>query len=144
MRVRSCASHARPGRPISAEAIIFIPSFTFAETQFHPVNARTFLVGLLSHSQETVCKTARECSAHSPILQSIAVRARWWAERRRVLTRWRRARGLGIEDGVVTGTFPKRALRHVMEWSELHQADLAEDWQLAQERKALKRIAPLE
>lgn len=51
---------------------------------------------------------------------------------------------VGIEDGVVKGEFPKRALHHVIEWSELHQDELRRDWQLAQERKPLERIAPLE
>jgi hypothetical protein len=44
----------------------------------------------------------------------------------------------------VTGSFPKRALRLVLEWSELHQAELLENWNLAQQRLPLKPIAPLE
>ena len=51
---------------------------------------------------------------------------------------------VSIADGVVTGKFPKRALRHVLEWYDLHKEELLEDWQLAAERKALKKIAPLE
>ena len=51
---------------------------------------------------------------------------------------------VGILDGVVTGSFPKRALRLVLEWSELHQAELLENWNLAQQRLPLKPIAPLE
>ena len=50
---------------------------------------------------------------------------------------------VGIEDGVVKGEFPKRALRHVMEWSELHETELRANWDLAQERKPLRPIAPL-
>ncbi|BBP00757.1 DUF4160 domain-containing protein [Sulfuriferula nivalis] len=49
-----------------------------------------------------------------------------------------------IQTGVVRGTFPKRALRATLEWLDLHQAELMEDWQLAQTRKPLKPIAPLE
>ncbi len=49
-----------------------------------------------------------------------------------------------IETGVVRGEFPKRALRAVLDWQELHQAELMEDWHLAQQRRALKPISPLE
>lgn len=49
-----------------------------------------------------------------------------------------------IETGVVSGKFPRRALNHVMEWYELHQQELRDDWELAQGRKRLKRIDPLE
>ena len=51
---------------------------------------------------------------------------------------------VSIEDGVVTGKFPKRALRHVLEWYDLHKVELLEDWMLASQRKPLKKIAPLE
>ena len=51
---------------------------------------------------------------------------------------------VGILDGVVSGTFPRRALRHVLEWYEMHQSELLEDWNLAQQRQPLKRIEPLE
>ena len=49
-----------------------------------------------------------------------------------------------IETGVIEGHFPKRALRHVLEWYELHRGELLEDWQLACERKPLRKIPPLE
>ena len=48
---------------------------------------------------------------------------------------------VSIADGVVTGTFPKRALRHVL---DLHKEELLEDWKLAAQRKPLKKIPPLE
>ena len=51
---------------------------------------------------------------------------------------------VSIRDGVVTGQFPKRALRHVLEWYDLHKDELLEDWMLASRRKPLKKIAPLE
>ena len=51
---------------------------------------------------------------------------------------------VGIEDGIVSGEFPGRALRHVLEWYALHQDELREDWRLAEERRALRPIAPLE
>ena len=49
-----------------------------------------------------------------------------------------------IADGVVTGTFPARALAHVLEWWNLHRAELAENWQLARTHQSLKLIDPLE
>ena len=49
-----------------------------------------------------------------------------------------------IESGLVKGQFPRRALRHVLEWYELHRDDLREDWRLARERRPLRKIAPLE
>jgi len=51
---------------------------------------------------------------------------------------------VGIEDGVVKGEFPRRALRHVLEWYEMHKADLVENWQRAKDRKPLQPISPLE
>ena len=49
-----------------------------------------------------------------------------------------------IQSGTVEGRFPPRALRHVLEWTELHRDELMEDWDLARSRKPLKAIAPLE
>ena len=49
-----------------------------------------------------------------------------------------------IETGIVRGQFPKRALRAVLDWLDEHKLDLLEDWRLAEERKPLKPIAPLE
>jgi hypothetical protein len=36
-----------------------------------------------------------------------------------------------------------RALRLVLDWTDLHQVELRENWQLARQRKPLKRIDPL-
>lgn len=49
-----------------------------------------------------------------------------------------------IETGVVTGQFPRRALRHVLEWYDLHQRELMENWERADQRRPLNKIAPLE
>ena len=49
-----------------------------------------------------------------------------------------------IDSEVINGRFPKRALRLVMEWVELHKDELLENWQLAEEKKPLNKIAPLE
>ena len=49
-----------------------------------------------------------------------------------------------VETGAVTGDFPRRALRLVLEWYSLHRNELAADWELAQSRQPLKPIDPLE
>ena len=49
-----------------------------------------------------------------------------------------------IDTGVVEGRFPRRALKAVMEWHELHREELLEDWHLAEHHQQLKKIAPLE
>lgn len=49
-----------------------------------------------------------------------------------------------IQTGVVHGDFPKRALRHVLEWLDLHENELIENWNLIQEGKPGKKISPLE
>ncbi len=49
-----------------------------------------------------------------------------------------------IESGIVTGKFPRRALRHVLEWHELHQAELRQAWETCREQKVPNPIAPLE
>jgi hypothetical protein len=49
-----------------------------------------------------------------------------------------------IESGIINGRFPKRALRLVFEWLELHKDELLENWRLAEERRPLNNIQPLE
>lgn len=49
-----------------------------------------------------------------------------------------------LDSWVVEGRFPPRALRLVLEWAELHRAELHEDWNLARLGKPLKPIPPLE
>jgi len=49
-----------------------------------------------------------------------------------------------IETGVVRGEFPKRALRAVLEWTDINQDKLMLDWKLAEQRKPLLPISPLE
>jgi len=44
-----------------------------------------------------------------------------------------------IKTGIVNGQFPKRALKAVLEWYEIYQADLLEDWDLAQKHEILKK-----
>jgi hypothetical protein len=49
-----------------------------------------------------------------------------------------------IADGVAEGPFPRRALNLVLEWYNLHQDELAENWKRSRERKPLRPIDPLE
>ncbi len=49
-----------------------------------------------------------------------------------------------INSGIVEGKFPKRALNHVLEWSEIYKEQLLEDWKLAEQHEQLKKIPPLE
>ncbi|MFN2348925.1 MAG: DUF4160 domain-containing protein [Thioalkalivibrio sp.] len=49
-----------------------------------------------------------------------------------------------VNGEVVDGQLPPRVLGLVQEWREHHKDELSEDWNLARERKALKRIEPLE
>ena len=51
---------------------------------------------------------------------------------------------VGIRDGKVRGRFPPRAQAHVLEWLELHRAELLEDWELARAGEPLKPVPPLE
>jgi hypothetical protein len=39
---------------------------------------------------------------------------------------------------------PRRALGHVLEWRELHAAELLQNWERARAREPLLPIAPLE
>jgi len=49
-----------------------------------------------------------------------------------------------IMSGNVTGTMSKRALAMVKEWRELHKEELLREWELAEQKKALFPIKPLE
>lgn len=49
-----------------------------------------------------------------------------------------------IHTGVVEGRFPKRALRHVLEWHEIHKVELLVDWELCQRQESPNAIEPLE
>jgi hypothetical protein len=45
---------------------------------------------------------------------------------------------------VLEGRMTRRALNLVLDWAEIHRAELLENWRLAEERQALKEIRPLE
>jgi hypothetical protein len=49
-----------------------------------------------------------------------------------------------LDGSVYSGDLPRRALSLVGEWLAIHREELAEDWELAQSRKPLKPIDPLE
>jgi hypothetical protein len=49
-----------------------------------------------------------------------------------------------IETGAVTGKISARVITLVQEWRELHRGELLENWRLAQQRRPLNRIPPLE
>jgi len=50
---------------------------------------------------------------------------------------------VSIEEEIVDGYMPKRALKLVFEWMELHKDELKENWQLAQKGELPKSINPL-
>lgn len=49
-----------------------------------------------------------------------------------------------IESGTITGKMSKRAIAMIQEWRESHMDELMTDWKLAEEKKTLNRIDPLE
>jgi len=49
-----------------------------------------------------------------------------------------------LQDGIVKGVMPKRALKLIFEWMELHYNQLMEDWELSLKGQPLKSIEPLE
>lgn len=49
-----------------------------------------------------------------------------------------------IRSGLVTGTFPRRAQAHVLEWLALHRHALQANWDRARIGEPLVPIAPLE
>jgi len=49
-----------------------------------------------------------------------------------------------IADGYVQGNFPPRVKALLLEWWDLHRGELTENWRLAQDRKEIKPIPPLE
>ena len=48
-----------------------------------------------------------------------------------------------IEDGIVKGELPKKALKDVFEWMEIHQEELKTNWNRLQEGKGIIKIEPL-
>jgi hypothetical protein len=51
---------------------------------------------------------------------------------------------VGIQaEEVLAGELPRRALSLVMDWTELHRQELLDNWDLADARRPLNKIAPL-
>jgi Domain of unknown function (DUF4160) len=46
--------------------------------------------------------------------------------------------------GILEGQLSRRAFGLVKEWAAMHQAELADDWDLARQREPLNKIEPLE
>jgi hypothetical protein len=51
---------------------------------------------------------------------------------------------VNIADGAVNGEMPKRALTLILEWWQLHREELSTNWGLAEARKPLMNVQPLE
>jgi len=49
-----------------------------------------------------------------------------------------------LNSGIVEGKFPKRALALVMEWYEIHNNELLDDWEMLRSTGEFKKINPLE
>lgn len=45
---------------------------------------------------------------------------------------------------VLRGSLPRRALELALDWAELHQRELMENWDLCQSKQVPKKIVPLE
>jgi hypothetical protein len=48
-----------------------------------------------------------------------------------------------LDDWIIEGKFPKRALKLVLSWAKKNKNELLENWYLSQKREPLKRIEPL-
>ena len=48
-----------------------------------------------------------------------------------------------IKDGIVRGEMPRRALRLVYEWLDLHRDELMENWERLSNSEVAKKIEPL-
>jgi len=50
---------------------------------------------------------------------------------------------VSIEDGIVKGELPRRALRLVYEWLDIHKEELVDNWKLLEARRPINKIEPL-
>jgi hypothetical protein len=48
-----------------------------------------------------------------------------------------------IGSGIIKGEMPRRALRLIFEWLDLHKDELLENWELSQRQEVLNSIEPL-
>lgn len=49
-----------------------------------------------------------------------------------------------IEDGIVEGKLPRRALNLVYEWLDIHKSELQSNWERIENGETLVRITPLD
>lgn len=47
-----------------------------------------------------------------------------------------------IQTGVIDGRMTKQALRMLLDWADVHQQELLDNWERARMRKPLVKIAP--
>ena len=50
---------------------------------------------------------------------------------------------ININNGVVNGKMPKRALKLIFEWMEKHETELLDRWELAIKGESIPKIEPL-
>ena len=48
-----------------------------------------------------------------------------------------------IQDGIVKGELPRKVLKDVFRWMDLHQDELKKNWERLQEGKDVVKIEPL-
>ena len=49
-----------------------------------------------------------------------------------------------IDEGIISeGYLPKRQLKFVLAWAEIHKDELMQNWELSKDNKPLNRINPL-
>lgn len=48
-----------------------------------------------------------------------------------------------IEDGIITGSLPRRALRLVYEWLDKHKSELMDNWQRMRNGEKPLKVEPL-
>jgi hypothetical protein len=58
----------------------------------------------------------------------------WYSDYKAVVT---------IDDGIVKGEMPQRALKMIFEWLEIHREELMNNWISAQKGDILNKIEPL-
>lgn len=50
---------------------------------------------------------------------------------------------VNFDEEIVKGNMPKRALKLVFEWMDLHKVELMKNWELARSGEPLNKIEPL-
>lgn len=58
----------------------------------------------------------------------------WYEEYKAVIT---------IDDGTITGTLPRRALRLIYEWLDIHKNELLDNWERLARKEPIISIPPL-